>query len=103
MIFVIIPVMSLTIDEVEHIAKLARLNLSEEEKEKYSHQLSAILDYAARLQQAPTGGISPTSSVLPVRSVLRPDLKGTSLPVEKVLSNSPSVEQNQFLVPPVME
>ena len=65
--------MTLTIEQVETIANLARLELSAGEKERMSQQLSAILDYVNRLQELDTSGITPTSSVLPPRSVLRPD------------------------------
>ena len=95
--------MSLTKQEVEHIANLARLNLSENEKEEYREQLSAILDYAERLLSVNSEGIPPTSSVLPPRSVLRKDEVLPSLPTETVLENSKHTHDNQFQVPPVME
>jgi aspartyl-tRNA(Asn)/glutamyl-tRNA(Gln) amidotransferase subunit C len=95
--------MSLTRDEVEHIAALARLQLTDEELEKYRQQLSAILEYAARLQEVDTSGIAPTSSVLPPRSVLRADEARPGLPLEEVLQNAPKVESKQFRVPPVLE
>jgi len=95
--------MSLTLAEVEHIAKLARLELSAEEKERYRQQLSAILEYAARLQTLDTAGIAPTSSVLPPRSVLRPDQPQGSLTPDEVLSNAPHAEDQQFRVPKVLE
>ncbi len=95
--------MSLTIAEVEHIAQLARLELSAEEKERYCQQLSAILEYARRLQELDTAGIPPTASVLPPRSVLRPDETTPGLTLEDLLRNAPQVENEQFRVPPVME
>ena len=100
---VIIDAMSLTIEEVEHIAELARLELTEEEKARYREQLSEILDYAARLQALDTSHIPPTSTVLAKRSVLRPDVPAAGLTTEEALSNAPRAEQNQFRVPPVME
>jgi aspartyl-tRNA(Asn)/glutamyl-tRNA(Gln) amidotransferase subunit C len=95
--------MSLTLQEVEHIAELARLTLSETEKEEYRGQLSAILDYAQRLLDLDTEGIPPTSSVLPPQSVLRKDEIKASLGPETVLKNSKHTKDNQFQVPPVME
>ena len=95
--------MILTLAEVEHIAQLARLELSAEEKERYRQQLSAILEYAARLQQIDTTGITPTASVLPAQSVLRADEPAQGLPTAVVLSNAAEIEQNQFRVPPVFE
>lgn len=95
--------MELTLEEVEHIAALARLELSEEEKERYRAQLSDILEYAARLQALDTSGIPPTSSVLPPRSVLRPDEPRPGLPIEQILGGAPQSEARLFRVPPVME
>jgi len=93
----------LTLAEVEHIANLARLELTPEEKERYRQQLSAILEYAARLQALDTGGIPPTSSVLPARSVLRPDEPAPGLDRPDLLRNAPQVEAEQFRVPPVLD
>jgi aspartyl-tRNA(Asn)/glutamyl-tRNA(Gln) amidotransferase subunit C len=90
-------------EEVEHIANLARLELTEDEKELYRSQLSAILEYAARLSALDTSGIPPTSSVLPPRSVLRDDEPRPGLPLEDILGNAPQSESRQFRVPPVLE
>jgi aspartyl-tRNA(Asn)/glutamyl-tRNA(Gln) amidotransferase subunit C len=95
--------MTLTRTEVDHIAGLARLELSEDELNRYREQLSAVLDYAARLQELDTSGIPPTSSVLPLRSVLRPDRSRPGLPTEDLLRGAPESENNQFRVPPVLE
>ena len=102
--------MSLTLAQVEHIAALARLQLSESEKERFRQQLEAILDYAARLQALDTQGIPPTASVLsgaasvlPGRSALRPDEPRPGLDLEALLRNAPQVEAGQFRVPPVLE
>ena len=95
--------MTLSIEEVEHIANLARLQLTPEEIERFRGQLSAILDYAARLQTLDTSGIPPTSSVLPPRSVLRRDAARPGLPLEELLRNAPEAEASQFRVPPVFE
>ena len=95
--------MSLTRAEVEHIANLSRLELSEEEKERYREQLSAILDYAARLQTLDTSQIPPTSSVLARRSLLRADEPSLGLTLDEALQNAPRAENRQFRVPPVLE
>lgn len=95
--------MSLSREEVEHIAELARLELTEEEVALYRDQLSDILDYAARLQEIDTSQISPTSTVLLNRSPLRPDHILPGLSTEEALRNAPQSEQNQFRVPPVLE
>jgi len=95
--------MTLSRKEVEHIAELARLELDQAELEIYRMQLSAILDYAARLLELDTTEISPTSSVLPVRSVLRPDEAKPGLLLAELLRNAPLTERGQFRVPPVLE
>jgi aspartyl-tRNA(Asn)/glutamyl-tRNA(Gln) amidotransferase subunit C len=94
--------MILTKEEVEYIAELARLQLSEGEKNRYREQLSAILEYAAYLQSVDTSGIPPTSSVLPSQSVLREDVSRPGLDIEKLLRNAPEVQERQFRVPPVL-
>jgi aspartyl-tRNA(Asn)/glutamyl-tRNA(Gln) amidotransferase subunit C len=95
--------MPLTLKEVEHIANLARLELTDEEKARYRQQLSAILDYFAQLRELDTSGIPPTSSVLPPRSALREDEPRPSLSLEELLRNAPDTEAGQFRVPPVLE
>lgn len=95
--------MSLNLETVRHIADLARLRLTPEEQARFAEQLSAILDYFAQLQALDTAGIPPTSSVLPPRSVLRPDESRPSLSREALFLNAPQVEADQFRVPPVLE
>jgi aspartyl-tRNA(Asn)/glutamyl-tRNA(Gln) amidotransferase subunit C len=95
--------MSLTLEEVEHIANLARLDLTAEEKRRFQQQLSAILDYVRKLQEIETGEIPPTSSVLPARSVLREDEPRPGLQTDRLLANAPHTEKNQFRVPPVLD
>ena len=95
--------MTLTIEQVEAIANLARLELSAEEKERMSRQLSDILDYVNRLQELDTGGIPPTSSVLPPRSVLREDEARPGLERDTLLRNASDTEAGQFRVPAVLE
>ncbi len=95
--------MALTLEEVEHIAALARLRLTEEEKARYREQLSAILDYMTMLRRLDTSAIEPTATVLPLRTVLRPDEVGPSLPLEELLANAPAAEARMFRVPPVLD
>ena len=95
--------MPLTLKEVEHIANLARLELTDEEKRLYREQLSAILDYFAQLRELDTSGIPPTSSVLPPRSALREDEPRPGLSLDELLHNAPDTEAGQFRVPPVLE
>ncbi len=95
--------MTLTQAQVEHIAALARLELTPEEKGDFHQQLSAILDYFAQLQEVDTSGISPDASDLPSSSPLRLDEPRPGLPTQDLLSNAPQVEDDQFRVPPVFE
>jgi aspartyl-tRNA(Asn)/glutamyl-tRNA(Gln) amidotransferase subunit C len=95
--------MTLSLQEVEHIAQLARLRLTEAEKTHYREQLSAILDHVARLQTLDTSGVLPTSSVLPSRRVLRSDEPRPGMTREDLLRNAPETEQDQFRIPPVFE
>ncbi len=99
----IIFAMTLTREEVLHIAELARLELTEDEVEAYRQQLSAVLAYFERLREVDTGDIPPTASVLPPRSVLRPDEPRPGLSREALLANAAEVEAGQFRVPPVFE
>lgn len=94
--------MKLTIEEVEHIAALARLELTEEEEQRYAEQLSDILDYAARLDELDTDQIPPTASVLNMQLRLRGDQSRPSLPTEDVLRNAAKTKDEQFQVPPVL-
>jgi aspartyl-tRNA(Asn)/glutamyl-tRNA(Gln) amidotransferase subunit C len=93
----------LSLEEVEHIAELARLGLSEAEKEMFRDQLSAILDYADMLSRLDTAGVPPTASALPLDNVMRPDQVKPCLPVEDALANAPDVQANQFRVRAILE
>lgn len=95
--------MPLTIAEVEHIAALARLDLSPEEKALFREQLSAILDYFAQLQALDTEDIPPSSGWALEGSRLREDETQPGLTLDALLANAPEVEQDQFRVPPILE
>ncbi len=95
--------MSLTPQEVEHIALLARLELTAQEEDQYRRQLSSILDHFAVLQKLDTSHIPPTSSVLPPRSRLRKDEIKSGLDQIEVLRNAPDTTRGQFRVPPVFD
>lgn len=94
--------MKLSLQEVEHIAWLARLNLTDQEKRQYAEQLSDILEYAARLNELDTSIIPPTSRVLDQTLRLREDLPRPGLPLLKTLENAPETRSDQFKVPPVL-
>jgi aspartyl-tRNA(Asn)/glutamyl-tRNA(Gln) amidotransferase subunit C len=95
--------MALTLDEVRHIARLARLSLTGEEEARYRQQLSAILEHAARLAKVDTASIPPTATVLALQAPLRPDEPRPGLPAEQALSNAPAVDGAMFRIPPVFE
>ncbi len=95
--------MELTLAQVEHIAELARLALTDSEKALYQEQLSAILDYARRLQAVDTSAIPPTATVLPLQNVMREDQPRESMEREAVLANAPQVEANCFKVQAVLD
>lgn len=95
--------MSITIKDVEHVAKLARLDLSEAEKETFTEQLNAILKYAEKLNELDTTNVEPTSHAMPLVNVMREDKARPSWPMDKVLLNAPDEEDGQFKVPAVLE
>lgn len=89
-------------EEVEHVAKLARLEITEAEKEAFSQQLSAILTYVEQLRTVETTGIEPTATVVEQANVFREDRVQASLPVEQALSNAPESEEGYFVVPKII-
>ncbi|MBP1157119.1 MULTISPECIES: Asp-tRNA(Asn)/Glu-tRNA(Gln) amidotransferase subunit GatC [unclassified Paenibacillus] len=95
--------MSITIKDVEHVAALARLELGDQEKERFTEQLNAILKYAEQLDQLDTDGVEPTSHAMPLVNVMREDAVKPSLPIEKVLLNAPDEEDGHIKVPAVLE
>ena len=95
--------MKLSREKVQHIAGLARLALSDEELALYQEQLSAILAHFEQLQALDTEAISPTATVLPLRSVMRDDDPRPPFSREDILANAPAAEGGCFKVPAVLE
>ncbi|MFD1179684.1 Asp-tRNA(Asn)/Glu-tRNA(Gln) amidotransferase subunit GatC [Paenibacillus puldeungensis] len=95
--------MSIQTKDVEHVAKLARLHLTDEEREMFTEQLNAILQYAEKLNELDTEHIAPTTHVLHLSNVMRDDVVEESLPLDKVFRNAPDEEEGQFKVPAVLE
>ena len=93
----------ISLENVQHIANLARLTCNEQEMESYQHQLSRILDYIEKLNQLDTEGVPPTSHVIPIRNVMKPDEKRDLFQREDITANAPSTEQGYFEVPKVIE
>ncbi len=95
--------MSLTKAEVEHVARLARLELSEAEKEEFTGQLNEILNFVEELNQLDTKGIEPTAHAIPMQNVFRPDRVAPSMDSELALANAPDRIGDFFKVPKVLE
>lgn len=89
-------------EHVLHIAKLARLKLTDEEIDHFTVQLGSILEYVEQLESAPTDGVDPTSIMAPAHDALRDDEPRPSLPREEILRNGPEVKQDHFAVPKVI-
>jgi aspartyl-tRNA(Asn)/glutamyl-tRNA(Gln) amidotransferase subunit C len=95
--------MIITKQEVEHVAKLARLELSEQDKEKLTNQLSNILTYVEKMSELDTKGVEPTSHVLDINNVMRDDVSVKSLPQEKAIGNAPDKALGHYKVPKIIE
>ncbi len=86
-------------DEVRHVARLARLELSDEEVERMAGELAGVLDHIATIEQLDLDGVPPTSHVVAVENALRADEPRPSLPRERALECAPAVAENGFAVP----
>jgi len=93
----------LTVDEVRHVAELAKLRLTEAEMEAFAGQLSAILEYAERLQEVDTSSVPPTPYILPLTNVMREDEPEASLSNAAALANAPDHADGFFRVRAVFE
>jgi aspartyl-tRNA(Asn)/glutamyl-tRNA(Gln) amidotransferase subunit C len=90
-------------EEVEHVARLARLELTEEEKVRMTAQLDSILGYIDKLNELDTAQVEPTTTVIPMVSVMREDVVRPSLSQEEALANAPDREDAYFRVPRIIE
>ena len=103
--------MGLTLEQVRHVAALARLSLTPEEEQAYAEQLSAILDAVAQLQELDVTGVAPTSHASlgagsdtgSGEALLREDAQQPSLPSERALANAPARDGSSFAVPKILE
>lgn len=95
--------MKITRDQVQHVARLARLELSEEELETFTGQMDSILEYVEKLNALDTDGIVPTSHAVPMENAFRPDDPKGSIGVEAALANAPQRAESFFRVPKVIE
>lgn len=94
--------MKITVEEVEHVAKLARLSFTEEEKRLFTEQLNTILLYIDKLNELNTQGVEPTFHAIHVENVFREDEIEKSLPQEVSLNNAPQKDGGAFVVPKVI-
>lgn len=88
--------------DVERLAKLARLELSDEEKARFARELSSILEYVSQIQKVDTSGVTEYETVVPLPPAWREDEVQPSLPVEEALANAPDRKDNFFKVPRVI-
>ena len=95
--------MTITRAEVAHVARLARLGLTEDEMDRLASELDHILDAMQALRQLDTSTIPPTAQVIPLTNVMRDDNPRPSWPVEEILKNAPATRDGEFLVPPVLD
>lgn len=89
-------------DDVAHVAHLARLDLTEDELDRFAGQLAAVLEHAGDLAVIDTAGVPPTAHPYPLENVFRDDLPGPSLDRDEVLGMAPAVEDGRFRVPRIL-
>jgi len=92
----------ITREDVAHVARLARLQLTEDELDTFTGQLAKVLDHARDVEALDVGDVPPTSHPYPLQNVLRPDERRPSLDRDAVLAGAPDTEDGQFRVPPVL-
>jgi aspartyl-tRNA(Asn)/glutamyl-tRNA(Gln) amidotransferase subunit C len=92
----------ISIDQVKHVANLARLAITEDEAEKFTKQLDAIITFAEQLNELDTENVEPTSHVLDIKNVLREDIPQKGIPREEVLKNAPEHQDGQIKVPAIL-
>lgn len=97
------PASKISLEEVQKVARLARLSLSEDETRGLQHDLDGILGYVALLDEVDTSGVEPTAHAIAVASALREDVIIPSLPQEEALAAAPASRDGGFAVPKVLE
>jgi aspartyl-tRNA(Asn)/glutamyl-tRNA(Gln) amidotransferase subunit C len=93
----------ITLEDVEYVARLARLELAQDEAAQLTEQLDRILDYIAKLNELDTSNVEPTSHVLPIRNVTRPDRVEIRMSREDALALAPEERDGYYQVPRVIE
>ena len=97
------PETKISLQEVDHVARLARLDLSAPDKERMRSELDKILGYIDKLRALDTRDVLPTSHAVPVTNVMRDDVPGPSLPQSEALANAPDRQGDLFRVPKIIE
>jgi aspartyl-tRNA(Asn)/glutamyl-tRNA(Gln) amidotransferase subunit C len=93
---------SISREDVEHLARLARLAVTDEELDRFAGQLDQVLTAVARVGEASAADVPPTSHAVPLTNVLRPDVVTPSLPRDAVLAGAPAAEDDRFRVPRIL-
>ena len=93
----------ISLEDVDHVARLARLELSAADKERMRRELDGILSYIDKLRALDTRDVEPTSHAVPVTNVMRDDVERPSLPQEDMLANAPDRHRDMFRVPKIIE
>ncbi len=89
--------------DVDHVARLARLALNDEERERFREQLGVILEHAERVREVAAEDVHPTAQPVPQKNVFRDDEPGECLPQDRALAGAPEVEDHRFKVPRIIE
>jgi aspartyl-tRNA(Asn)/glutamyl-tRNA(Gln) amidotransferase subunit C len=97
------PNTRISLEQVDHVARLARLELSAADKERMRSELDGILSYIDKLRALDTRDVEPTSHAVPVTNVMRDDVERPSLPQEDMLANAPDRHRDMFRVPKIIE
>ncbi|MCS6922982.1 MAG: Asp-tRNA(Asn)/Glu-tRNA(Gln) amidotransferase subunit GatC [Fimbriimonadales bacterium] len=95
--------MAITLEQMRHTAKLARLELSDEQLTELMHHINALMAHFERLQAMPLEGVEPTSHSIPVYNAFREDVAGETLTREQALANAPEARDGLFIVPRIVE
>ncbi|WP_110113602.1 Asp-tRNA(Asn)/Glu-tRNA(Gln) amidotransferase subunit GatC [Bacillus sp. CGMCC 1.16541] len=93
----------ISVDQVKHVAHLARLAVTEEEAQMFAKQLDAIITYAEQLDELDTSNVKPTSHVLDMKNIMREDKPGKGLTIEEVTKNAPDHKDGYVRVPSILE
>lgn len=92
----------ITLEAARHVAKLSRLALDEHRLQQFTVQLESILEYVAQVEKLDVSGVEPIAHVLPLSNVLRDDVVGPALPLDKALQNAPETDGPFFKVPKIL-